>query len=339
LTPVTNDFQLEGAIFLFKGAGHSDDENWLRRTAEFEAELKRSDDSADFLSVPVPIESSTSLNDHGWAPKQTIIIIAVKMIKWKNNSNRRNYNNNYSRDNNNIRDSFGKTIIIIIVRMPKEREMVPTIINVTNKLNDMLNDVIGFQYEFNSLSSENELATAYEALFNVKLTFKNFMLMVISNKLKWFRSLPFEENIKMTKSVKVIERISLQLIRERQKQAQLKKLEGKDLLSLLININQDLPPEEKISENELAAAYDEIFNPKITFMNFLLMVISDKFKWIRYLPFEANIKLINSVKVIERISLHIIRERQKQAQLKKLEGKDLLSLLININQDLPPEEK
>ncbi|CAJ0864152.1 12954_t:CDS:10, partial [Entrophospora sp. SA101] len=446
-------------------AGHSDDENWLRRTAEFEAELKRSgynldnnddtnftsapihieplaNDSADFLSVPVPIESSTSLNDHGWAPKQTIIIIAVKMIKWKNNSNRRNYNNNYSRDNNNIRDSaisffIYKTLIepfylsplrkipgppsesILLGNFPTVAadEMVPTIINVTNKLNDMLNDVIGnqdeklivninsyiskatldiiglvgFQYEFNSLSSENELATAYEALFNVKLTFKNFMLMVISNKLKWFRSLPFEENIKMTKSVKVIERISLQLIRERQKQAQLKKLEGKDLLSLLININQDLPPEEKIffiyksligpfylsplckipgppsesillgnfptvaademvptiinvtnklndmlndvignqdeklivninsyiskatldiiglvgfqyefnslsSENELAAAYDEIFNPKITFMNFLLMVISDKFKWIRYLPFEANIKLINSVK-------------------------------------------
>ncbi|CAJ0650555.1 5295_t:CDS:2, partial [Entrophospora sp. SA101] len=130
-------------------AGHSDDENWLRRTAEFEAELKRSgynldnnddtnftsapihieplaNDSADFLSVPVPIESSTSLNDHGWAPKQTIIIIAVKMIKWKNNSNRRNYNNNYSRDNNNIRDSFGKTIIIIIVRMPKERRIATT---------------------------------------------------------------------------------------------------------------------------------------------------------------------------------------------------------------------
>ncbi|CAJ0759978.1 9036_t:CDS:2, partial [Entrophospora sp. SA101] len=375
--------------------------------------------------------------------------------------------------------------------------MVPTIINVTNKLNNVLNDVIGFQYEFNSLSSENELATAYEALFNVKLTFKNFMLMVISNKLKWFRSLPFEENIKMTKSVKVIERISLQLIRERQKQAQLKKLEGKDLLSLLININQDLPPEEKIffiyksligpfylsplckipgppsenwkkkygriivyhgflnkpyllltdpksypqiftsyeftkskdlstdlklilgdgilfaegdqhkrqrkmmnpafskmvpsiinvanklnnvlndligdqdekqitninsytskvtldviglvgfqyefnslnSENELAAAYEQIFDTKLTLKNFLLVVISDKFKWIRSLPFEANLRLINSVKVAEKFSLELIEERQKQAQLKKLEGKDLLSLLININQDLPPEEK
>nr|CAG8481544.1 9731_t:CDS:2 [Entrophospora candida] len=110
------------------------------------------------------------------------------------------------------------------------KEMVPTIINVTNKLNNVLNDVIGdqdeklitninsyiskatldiiglvgFQYEFNSLSSENELATAYEALFNVKLTFKSFMLLVISNKLRWFRSLPFEENIKMTKSVKIM---------------------------------------------------------------------------------------------------------------------------------------
>ncbi|CAJ0751834.1 14861_t:CDS:2, partial [Entrophospora sp. SA101] len=277
LTPVTNDFQLEGAIFLFKGAGHSDDENWLRRTAEFEAELKRSDDSADFLSVPVPIESSTSLNDHGWAPKQTIIIIAVKMIKWKNNSNRRNYNNNYSRDNNNIRDSFGKTIIIIIVRMPKEREMVPTIINVTNKLNNILNDLIGdqdekqiininsyisnaaldiiglvgFQYEFNSLSSENELATAYEELFNPKLTFKNFLLMAISDKFKWIRSLPFEANLRLINAVKVTEKISLHLIKEKQKQAQLKKLEGKDLLSLLINSNQDLPPEEKISELEL----------------------------------------------------------------------------------------
>ncbi|CAH1768003.1 8286_t:CDS:2, partial [Entrophospora sp. SA101] len=157
------------------------------------------------------------------------------------------------------------------------KEMVPTIINVTNKLNNILNDLIGdqdekqiininsyisnaaldiiglvgFQYEFNSLSSENELATAYEELFNPKLTFKNFLLMAISDKFKWIRSLPFEANLRLINAVKVTEKISLHLIKEKQKQAQLKKLEGKDLLSLLINSNQDLPPEEKISELEL----------------------------------------------------------------------------------------
>ncbi|CAJ0769605.1 16669_t:CDS:2, partial [Entrophospora sp. SA101] len=111
--------------------------------------------------------------------------------------------------------------------------------------------LVGFQYEFNSLSSENELATAYEELFNPKLTFKNFLLMAISDKFKWIRSLPFEANLRLINAVKVTEKISLHLIKEKQKQAQLKKLEGKDLLSLLINSNQDLPPEEKISELEL----------------------------------------------------------------------------------------
>ncbi|CAJ0650557.1 5296_t:CDS:2 [Entrophospora sp. SA101] len=110
------------------------------------------------------------------------------------------------------------------------KEMVPTIINVTNKLNDMLNDVIGnqdeklivninsyiskatldiiglvgFQYEFNSLSSENELAAAYDEIFNPKITFMNFLLMVISDKFKWIRYLPFEANIKLINSVKIM---------------------------------------------------------------------------------------------------------------------------------------
>nr|CAG8449385.1 2170_t:CDS:2 [Entrophospora candida] len=142
------------------------------------------------------------------------------------------------------------------------KEMLPTIINAASKLNDALNDLIGDQNEkritnINSYTSKVTLdviglvAAAYEQMFDTKLTFKSFMLMILSNKFKWIRSLPFEENIKLAKSIKVTEKFSLELIEERQKQAQLKKLEGKDLLSLLININQDLPPEEKMSESEL----------------------------------------------------------------------------------------
>ncbi|CAH1763145.1 4025_t:CDS:2, partial [Entrophospora sp. SA101] len=88
-----------------------------------------------------------------------------------------------------------------------------------------------FQYEFNSLNSENELAAAYEQIFDTKLTLKNFLLVVISDKFKWIRSLPFEANLRLINSVKVAEKFSLELIEERQKQAQLKKLEGKDLLA------------------------------------------------------------------------------------------------------------
>ncbi|CAH1763143.1 4023_t:CDS:2 [Entrophospora sp. SA101] len=110
------------------------------------------------------------------------------------------------------------------------KKMVPSIINVANKLNNVLNDLIGdqdekqitninsytskvtldviglvgFQYEFNSLCSKNELAAAYEQIFDTKLTFKSFMLMILSNKFKWIRSLPFEENIKLAKSIKIM---------------------------------------------------------------------------------------------------------------------------------------
>ncbi|CAJ0848401.1 6323_t:CDS:2 [Entrophospora sp. SA101] len=113
---------------------------------------------------------------------------------------------------------------------PAFSKMVPSIINVANKLNNVLNDLIGdqdekqitninsytskvtldviglvgFQYEFNSLCSKNELAAAYEQIFDTKLTFKSFMLMILSNKFKWIRSLPFEENIKLAKSIKIM---------------------------------------------------------------------------------------------------------------------------------------
>ncbi|CAJ0845527.1 10785_t:CDS:10, partial [Entrophospora sp. SA101] len=408
LTPVTNDFQLEGAIFLFKGAGHSDDENWLRRTAEFEAELKRSgynldnnddtnftsapihieplaNDSADFLSVPVPIESSTSLNDHGWAPKQTIIIIAVKMIKWKNNSNRRNYNNNYSRDNNNIRDSaisffIYKTLIEPFYLSPLRKIPGPPSESILlGNFPTVAADIGKAHFEWKKKYGG---ILIYRGLLNEPIVLltdpKYYPPILTNNAYGFFKTMEFTTDLRIVLGDGILFAEGDQHKRQRKMMNPAFSFTNlKEMVPTIINVTNKLNDmlndvignqDEKLivninsyiskatldiiglvgfqyefnslsSENELAAAYDEIFNPKITFMNFLLMVISDKFKWIRYLPFEANIKLINSVKVIERISLHIIRERQKQAQLKKLEGKDLLSLLININQDLPPEEK
>src|SRR5947209_4753069 len=111
--------------------------------------------------------------------------------------------------------------------------------------------LLGFDYEFNSLTSPNELAEAYHTLMSTAPTPLRIILSVLSNHIPSVRKIPIYINKRFHKNVGIIERVSEKLVRERCHEVESKNLIGKDLLSLLININKTLPIEEKMTFNEL----------------------------------------------------------------------------------------
>ncbi|CAI2170100.1 576_t:CDS:2 [Funneliformis geosporum] len=152
----------------------------------------------------------------------------------------------------------------------KIKNMVPTFSNVALKLISLLEDkldkgeskinlspyiskatldvigLVGFNYEFNSLTSQSELAEAYE-IFSTDLT----LLGNIAVYLPLIRKIPIEINKKFNNASRVIERESSKLMEEKYKDYKNNKLNGHDLLSILINLNKTLPIEEKLTDVEL----------------------------------------------------------------------------------------
>ncbi|CAB4429412.1 unnamed protein product [Rhizophagus irregularis] len=109
--------------------------------------------------------------------------------------------------------------------------------------------LVGFNYEFNSLTSPNELADAYTIL--VTPTNLGFIISKLSNYFPFIRSIPIEINRKFNNACAVVNRESEELIKRKLKEAETGELKGSDLLSVLININKTLPIEEKLTDNEL----------------------------------------------------------------------------------------
>ncbi|RIA97843.1 cytochrome P450 [Glomus cerebriforme] len=155
------------------------------------------------------------------------------------------------------------------------KEMVPTFTRVAHTLKDLIEDKInqgetninltpylskatldvigsvGFSYEFNSLTSPNELAEAYDSLMNAPNSNTRLVIGFLSNYIPFIRKIPIDINIKFKEGIATIDRVSKKLIKEKYNEAEKGELEGKDLLSLLININKTLPDEEKMTDDEL----------------------------------------------------------------------------------------
>ncbi|RGB30204.1 cytochrome P450 [Rhizophagus diaphanus] len=155
------------------------------------------------------------------------------------------------------------------------KEMVPTFIRVAFTLKSLIEDkvnlgeseinltpylskatldvigLVGFNYEFNSLTSSNELSEAYESLMNAPNSALRFGISFLSNFIPSIRELPIDINKQFKNGCAVVDRVSKKLIEEKYKAAESGELKGKDLLSLLININETLPIEEKMTDNEL----------------------------------------------------------------------------------------
>ena len=106
---------------------------------------------------------------------------------------------------------------------------------------------LGFSYEFNSLTSSNELAEAYEFLMTPSRAIFSF----IAGSIPFATQIPIDHNIRMDNACKVVEHESKRIIEKKYHEDKNNKLNGRDLLTLLININKTLPAEEKMTDEEL----------------------------------------------------------------------------------------
>ncbi|GBB83832.1 hypothetical protein RclHR1_01050006 [Rhizophagus clarus] len=154
------------------------------------------------------------------------------------------------------------------------KRMVPTFTKVSFTLKDLIEDkinsgesniglvpyiskvtldiigLVGFNYEFNCLTSQNELADAYSTLMSSP-SILGLLIGRLSNYLPFIRSIPIEANIKFNHARAIVSRESKELIAKKSKESEEGELKGNDLLSILFNINKTLPIEEQMTDEEL----------------------------------------------------------------------------------------
>ncbi|KAF0542322.1 cytochrome P450 [Gigaspora margarita] len=104
--------------------------------------------------------------------------------------------------------------------------------------------LVGFNYKFNSTTSDSELTQAYKTLF-----YRNPspLYTALEENLSFIKKLPITYYKQHYASLKTIRNISEKLIAE-QKNATVR---GKDLLSLLVKANEQSPVDEQLTHEEL----------------------------------------------------------------------------------------
>ncbi|CAG8794144.1 171_t:CDS:2, partial [Cetraspora pellucida] len=104
--------------------------------------------------------------------------------------------------------------------------------------------LVGFNYEFNSITSDSELAQAYHSLTNKT---PSFLYLELFNIFPFINKIPTSYNNQYWDSIKTIDNVTEKLIAEQKNATVL----GKDFLSLLIKINENLSVNEQLTHNEL----------------------------------------------------------------------------------------
>ncbi|PKK77874.1 cytochrome P450 [Rhizophagus irregularis] len=194
------------------------------------------------------------------------------------------------------------------------KEMVPTFIRVTSTLKGLIKNEInqgnsninltpyiskttldiigsvGFSYEFNSLTSSNEIAEAYDSVFNAPLNTLRVAVILLANYIPFIKDILIGTNVEFKNACAVISRVSKKLVEEKYKEAENGELKNKDLLSLLINTNKILPDEEKMTYEELKAI------KKIFICLFTVRQISMKFPV--FVGCYGNVVQIRQVSII-----------------------------------------
>ncbi|RIB27825.1 cytochrome P450, partial [Gigaspora rosea] len=151
------------------------------------------------------------------------------------------------------------------------KEMVPTFVQAGHKLKDIwmkqignkkeerititalipmitldVIGLVGFNYEFNSTTSENEMAQAYKFITNYN---PSPLYVALVDLFPFIRKLPTFYNYQYYNSVRIINKVSEKLVNEQKKTP----TRGKDLLSLLVKANENLPVDEQLTHKELVS--------------------------------------------------------------------------------------
>ncbi|CAG8497672.1 12148_t:CDS:2 [Cetraspora pellucida] len=122
-------------------------------------------------------------------------------------------------------------------------------ITITDVISKVTLDVIGhvgFNYNFNSTTTESELYKAYNFV-----TYRNRtpLYMAITDLLPFIRKFPTSDNNKYYDYLKTIYNVSEKLLAEQKNNP----VRGTDLMSLLANANDSLPVDEQLTHKELVS--------------------------------------------------------------------------------------
>ncbi|RHZ54739.1 hypothetical protein Glove_423g12 [Diversispora epigaea] len=135
--------------------------------------------------------------------------------------------------------------------------------DITSYLSQATLDIIGkvgFNYQFNSLTSENELASAYRMiLFNNTRSSFHDLIALLSNFFQIIHKLPIKYNYIIKEASKIIEKVSSKLVNEGLEGVKQSNLQGNDILSVLIKRNVEEKDNEKMT-------FDELKNQIMTFL-------------------------------------------------------------------------
>ncbi|CAG8451840.1 99_t:CDS:2 [Ambispora gerdemannii] len=111
--------------------------------------------------------------------------------------------------------------------------------------------MIGFNYQLNALTGNDELANAYTMAFGTENK-PHALYIILSNYFPIMRNIPIKANRDTQRASKIVDKVSMRLVKERQEAAIKGELEGNDLLTSLIKVNlQQSNEEEKMSDIEL----------------------------------------------------------------------------------------
>ncbi|RIB14061.1 cytochrome P450 [Gigaspora rosea] len=107
--------------------------------------------------------------------------------------------------------------------------------------------LVGFNYEFNSTTTDSELARAYHSIVSAGGEIVSPLLIELIDYFPFIRNIPTDFAKKRCDAVKNINNISNQLIAEKKNAT----IRGKDFLSLLMQANEGLPADEQLTHDEL----------------------------------------------------------------------------------------
>ncbi|RIB26170.1 cytochrome P450 [Gigaspora rosea] len=126
----------------------------------------------------------------------------------------------------------------------KEEERI-TITTLISKVTLDVIGLVGFNYEFNSTTSESKLNQAYSSIINAKPP--PILFLALLDFFPFIGNIPNPYMNQFNESVKFIKNTSERLVSEQKNNP----VQGKDLLSLLVKANENLPVDEQLTHDEL----------------------------------------------------------------------------------------